>query len=190
MSQLCFFNKKESILDFISNLELQDGVYIVLLGIDDKISDYIKKYNYIPNSKYNHVALLCIEDNQKIIYDVHPRKIKFTKKISVQTLNEFIEFSDKNVNYFGVWKIPWIKSNQLEKLINLNLKITYDYKFENKSNLKLYCSEFVAKTIDKSLSIPFKWIIIKRNLGKVEKYLLKKDSIEYYPTDFFLKTRV
>lgn len=181
--------KEETIGDFTDRVYLDDGVYLILIGADHKVSSFIKKYNYKRNTRYNHVSILSVKKGEKIVYDVHPRKIKFTKKISVESLKSYLRFTGQKTTYFGIWRVKWITNSQLEKLIKPNQKILYDYKFDNKTENEQYCSEYVVSLLDKSLEKPFSWILLKKKLEKPEKFFLKKDSIIYYPVDFFLNNK-
>lgn len=182
-------NKKDTISEFKSEIQNRNGVFLILIGVDDKVSNRITSFNYKRKSKYSHIGILITKKRKSIIYDVHPKKIKITNKICSQTIDEFISFSKKPINYIGIWKLNFNNVEKICQNINLNEKVVYDYQFDNKTNSSLYCSEFVAKTLDKFTKHNSNWIFLKKTLNKTERLILKKNVINYYPVDFFMNDK-
>ena len=60
----------------------------------------------------------------------------------------------------------------------------FDRKFELKNDNNLYCSEFVFNVLNKLK--PFQFLPCKKKLNKIEKDILDKEELVYYPVDLFL----
>lgn len=171
--------------EFVSNLNLNTGVYILVSGSNDKTSNLIKDYNYVGGSTYSHVSLLILDKNKRIVYDVHPRKVKFQKKISKQSIEEFLNYHF-NISYLSIWLVENLDIELSKSCIQENRVIRYDFKFDNYDDDALYCSEFVAKTLNCMFCEPFDWILLTKDTYQTERKVLKKDILTYYPVDFFL----
>ena len=166
----------------------ENGVYLVLTGVDNKISNRVKSdFNFIKQSKYNHIGFLVKNNNEIFTVDIQPSKIKTFPFLVRQSLDSFIEFYDAELDYMGIWRVEKMKKYNLVNAINEKDSVFYDYDFDNHSNDTLYCSEFVAKTLKKITKGNLNLILLKRKLNTKERFFLDKDSIEYYPVDFFLK---
>lgn len=175
--------------NFISKIEnYQKGTYLVLLGNKNKLSDKIKNsFNYLKNSKYNHVGFLFISSSGLHIIDVHPDAIRKSPFLIKKDFKNLILDDTNKIEYISIWKIKNLKSETLLGKLNFKDTIYYDYNFDNKTSNKLYCSEFVAKTLENIFHEDSKFILLTKKLNKLEKMILKKDSIQYYPVDFFIK---
>ena len=175
--------------NFISKIEnYQKGTYLVLLGNKNKLSDKIKNgFNYLKNSKYNHVGFLIISSSGLHIIDVHPDAIRKFPFLIKKDFRNLILNHNNQIEYISIWKIKNLKSETLLGKLNFKDTIHYDYNFDNKTSNKLYCSEFVAKTLENIFHEDSKFILLTKKLNKLEEMILRKDSIQYYPVDFFIK---
>lgn len=164
-----------------------NGVYLFLTGVDNKISKRIKEnFNYIKNSNYNHIGLLFIKNKEVFLLDVQPSKIIKSSFLKKQSLQSYISFLKKDLSYISVWQVNNVLVDSIINKINFKDSIYYDYKFDNHTDEELYCSEFVVKALKKDLQDQ-SLIFLEKKLTSGEKLFINKDTIKYYPVDFFIK---
>lgn len=165
----------------------ENGVYLFLTGVNNKISNRVKQnFNYVKKSKYNHIGLLIVKDKELFLLDVQPSKIIKSGFLKKQILRDYISFLKKDLNYIAIWKVKNVSVLSVLNKINFREKIYYDYNFDNSTNSELYCSEFVVKTLNKSMKNQH-FISLEKELTFGEKLFINKDIIKYYPVDFFIE---
>ena len=175
---------------FSANLNLEkDAVYVFLRGTNTKLSGFAKDYNSW-HPKASHVALAIYTDSLRV-YHVNTTQSKKDNLIT-ETLASFTHHPEQKHTYFGVWKLPALTKEELQKIEQKILEyktmdVRFDYRFDNLSEEKLYCSEFVYKVMTHANSERFKLDLSTIEVPKEHRFFLKKDRLEYYPTDFFFE---
>ncbi len=169
--------------------EYENGVYLFITGVNNKISNRIKQnFNYAKKSKYNHIGLLFVKKEELFLVDVQPSKIIKNSFLKKQNIYDYISFLKKDLNHIAIWKVKNVSVKSVLSKINFREKIYYDYNFDNSTDSELYCSEFVFKTLNKSMKNQH-FISLEKELTFGEKLFINKDIIKYYPVDFFIENK-
>lgn len=175
--------------DFTKSLALSpNSVYLLLRGSDTKLSGFAKQYNS-SHTRASHVALAIYTDSLRI-YHVNTTASRRDNLIT-QTLDQFAYNPDQKHTYLGVWQLAGVNARELsliEAKISYykSLDIRFDYRFDTISNRKLYCSEFIYKTLTYANKAKFELPLTTKEVPKNHRFFLKTDTLTYYPTDFFL----
>lgn len=177
-----------SITSFSNTLPLKKGkVYFILRGSDTKLGSFANQYNK-ENSKATHVALGIFTDSLHI-YHVNTDKLN-GKQLLLQGMEEFTHSQKTDYTYLAFWEINDLTEKQIDaierKIAAFQEKdIRFDYKFDMQSDENLYCSEFVYKVINSIGSTRFELPMTRKKVPENHVFFLKKDTLEYYPSDFF-----
>ena len=163
----------------------KNTIYILGRGTLSKKEFIGEKFN-IENKNLTHLGLgLFVNDTLKI-YNVSSDKFQNKSSLIVETIEEF-----KNVNdifYFGIWyyECSNVVFEEFKKTLNTyeSSVILFDKKFELKNDNNLYCSEFVFNVLNNLK--PFQFLPCKKELNKIEKEILEREELIYYPVDLFL----
>ena len=163
-------------------------MYLLLRGSNTKLSGFAKQYNS-SHALASHVALAIYTDSLRI-YHVNTTASRRDNLI-IQTLDEFANHPEQKHTYLGVWELVNISPFELtriEEKISFfkTLDIRFDYRFDNDSNRELYCSEFIYKTLSYANQAKFNLPLTTKEVPKNHRFFLKTDTLNYYPTDFFL----
>jgi hypothetical protein len=163
----------------------KNSSYLIFRGTETKQGYYARSFN-ISDSINSHVGILLFSNKSWSIYNVSDFRGK-RNDLQVQTLNQYLNCKDGKVTSISIWRIN-AKENfnkfllkEIEKMMNND--IVFD-KAISLNNEKLYCSEFVANTINK-IDNSFKILPLKKKLKGLSKRYFKKKYLEYYPVDIF-----
>lgn len=176
-------NKK----DFNNNQLNSNSVYLFFRGTDTKQGYISKEYNLF-HKGLSHVGIGVNYDYEFLIY--HIVNSDKPSHLEISPLNSFFDNSSK-INYIGVWEIQNINKEKKTKLKNIlnqykNQEYKFDLSFIQKNDNKLYCSEFVVEVLRKLDSCRFKFKKSKIKLQGLHSAFLKRDTLEYFPTDVFI----
>jgi len=178
-----------SLLFFTESLPFEPNqVYLILRGSDTKLSGFAKRYNNA-HPKASHVALAIYTDSLRI-YHVNTTDSR-RDNLLMQSLDEFSYHPKGKHTYFGAWKLKNVSPTDLqlmqEKISYFKTKdVRFDYRFDFKSDQKLYCSEFIYKVLTHTQNSNFKLPLTTKVVPKEHRFFLKTDTLTFYPTDFFL----
>lgn len=161
----------------------KNSFYIVCRGTTTKIS-FITDFN-LKDKNITHVGIGVIDNGKMKIYHVDNSDLG-NGSLFVQQLFDFV--SPFDIKYLSVWEY---KSNeeQIEKLksiLNMYTKkrIEFDMEFDENGDSKFYCSEFCSKVLLTWKPI-FNFKKVNKKLDLIYSNTLKRDSVLYYPVDFF-----
>ncbi len=165
-------------------------MYLFFRGTETKEGIISKEFN-LESKNISHVGLgVFINENLRIFHVINSNKENHLECSSV------FDFFDKKreVTYTAIWKVKGLTDSNLLELTEVidsykKKKIKFDFTFSGKEDNKLYCSEFVVEVLKKIDSIKFKFYKNKRKLNGFQSKFLRKDSLEYYPADVFLKNQ-
>jgi hypothetical protein len=167
----------------------KNAIYLIGKGSKSKSKLIAENFN-IKDKNITHVGIGFVKKNELIIYHVIDGN-KQKNALKINTLNEFIKTED--IYYLGIWEYKTNKNNMsiLKKKCNLfkNRHITFDYFFTISNDNNLYCSEFcynILKMVDKK---EFNIKPTKKILNEFYSNVLNRDSITYFPVDFFQKNK-
>jgi len=164
----------------------QEGVYLLLMKGNGKMSEYIVDFNKNEAKKYSHIVFFLNRNNESNAYHILPSMNKGVLKESLyKLLSNDMQISE-------IWKLEINEQKQCRLLSvldsMLNQKISYDFKFDYQTDDKLYCSEFVSKVLLVLDDKKFNFQIIKRKVtNPLLKGLISNDTIAYLPVDFFIE---
>jgi len=164
----------------------QEGAYVLLVKGDGKMSEYIVDFNKNEIKKYSHVAFFLNINNKTNAYHILP---SMNKGVQKESLDELLS-NDMQIS--EIWKLEISKEEQSMLSVILDSisiqNVSYDFKFDYKTDDKLYCSEFISKALHILDSNKFDFQIIKRKVtNPLLKGLMGNDTISYIPVDFFIE---
>ena len=164
------------------------SLYLFCRATKNKLSLACARYNII-DSNITHVAIGFTSKGRIIIYNVTDDP-QAKNAFRLETINSFLAVPA--IYRFAVWKFiqPVCSPRKLKRHCDKYFK--YPVRFDSKLDLcngdtKLYCSEFVANTLNRCLPRLFNYQPTQAPLtGRFEQLYLGKTSLCYYPPDFFL----
>lgn len=180
---------KDNLKAFANASQFEDNsMYFILRGSDTKLGGFARQYNKT-NEFATHVALGIYRDSLQIFHA--NTEAQNGQHILSENLNDFITREKDQYTYLAYWKIDTISSEEIDAVLAEIAKlqteeIKFDYKFNFESDDKLYCSEFIYKVINKATQQKFEISMTTMAVPEEHHFYLKKDSLVFYPSDFFL----
>lgn len=169
-------SKKEN-SPVLPNLENSDIVFRLGKGY---FSNYFRKYAS-KDKIFSHIGIVSVENNNTFVYHSEASELTGVGGIKKELLTEFIKDSEK-VAFFRTNLTPIEKEKIIQQVKLYHSKnITFDLSFDIHNNNEMYCTEFVAKSINNGL----KKNIISPNLIIKDKYFYGLD--DFYNNSLFTK---
>lgn len=127
---------------------LHSGDLIFRSG-NDEVSRAARSFNRTDTS-YSHCGIVLIENNVPYVYHALGGVYNPSQKLMRQTLDSFANPTENNA--IGAWRYP-LDSIQIHRLTNVvqqyyNIGIKFDLFFNFKSDDRMYCAEFVYKSLN------------------------------------------
>lgn len=164
----------------------EDNIYLICRGTKNKQNLIAEKFNS-QNKEATHIGIGIVENDSLSIFNISIDKKVNQSSLIIEKWNEFTNLPD--IFYLSVWEIESDKEKiiQLKSILNNYFKeiIDFDYNFSLDDDNNLYCSEFVAKVLNK-LNI-FHYETNKKPTNSLLKNITDKEEFEYFPVDFFLQ---
>lgn len=179
-------------LTFLSDLNLDtQKIYLIFRGTNSKQGNTAKKFN-LNDSLVSHVGISYHNGADWRVFHVLNIKNDSYSDLNVESLDTFFNLKNNNTYYGSIWQVNNLNyieiqqiKNQIENLLKLQIK--FDESFSSTKETELYCSEFIFSLFNSLNTDKFLFEMHKVKLETLHSYLLKKDSLEYYPVDIFLK---
>jgi len=135
-------------------------------------SNYFKEYAS-SEKKFSHIGILSKENDTLYVYHSEASELTGIGFVKKELLNSFLE-EIKTFEFYQLGFNDTINYRILEQVKSYyNLKTPFDMDFNSSDDTKLYCSELIAVSINKSL----KDSIIKPTLILNKKRLYALDDI-------------
>lgn len=174
----------------------ENQIYLFFRETDSKAGIVSKSYN-VNNYSYSHVGIGGIIDKKlmvyHILYDEENTKEFKKSEFQIETVENFFNPKNDKVSSAAIVlvndkdNIDFFKFK--ETIENLKRKkLRFDKKFTTQDDDSFYCSElvyYILKKSDNKISIN----LMKKKLTGIDKILLKRDWIIYYPTDIFFDNK-
>ncbi len=127
---------------------IQTGDIITRTG-NDFTSESLRSLNQ-RNQTYSHCGIAIIEHDSVFIYHALGGEWNPNQKLMRETFKNFASpAANKKIGVFGIKANTRIHSNIIKTIYELYHKgITFDMDFDLKTDDKMYCAEFVAKSIE------------------------------------------
>lgn len=113
-------------------------------------SNYFKEYAST-EKKFSHIGILSKENDTLFVYHSEASELTGVGFVKKELLNSFLD----GIKTFDFYRLDFndtINSQILEQVKRYyNLKTPFDLDFNNADDTKLYCSELIAVSINKSL---------------------------------------
>ena len=141
--------------------KLKDG-YLVFrrgYGVDSIVAANFSNVE----KRYSHAGIILLENNKVFVIHSEESPTKHFNGIVKEKLSDFLQ----GVKIWAVYKYDDIDSNKLRDY-TLKLKqqnITFDMDFDLKSDDKMYCSEFIYKSLN---------TVVNKDFIKASKIFLSK----------------
>ena len=169
-----------------NNQDVSNSIFIFTRSTDMKVSYIAHDFN-TSDTLSTHVGIGFKINNEYQIFNVSNDIKSSSKALRSESLETFLKV--QGIKYHSVWEYE-IPSDTKDKFIKVlseydNRQITFDYDFEIKNDSKLYCSEFVFLVL-KKLHLTRSYKGKKKELNNFYRNLLKRNTLEYIPVDFFL----
>ncbi|PZP46151.1 MAG: hypothetical protein DI598_12460 [Pseudopedobacter saltans] len=133
---------------------IQTGDIITRTGMDFTSSS-LRKLN-TTDKTYSHVGIASIENGVIYIYHAIGGESNPNEKIRRDRLSYFVNGRDNSG--FGIFRFNFDRASvfkiQRQAQNFYGQGISFDMSFDLKTDDKMYCTEFVAKTIEKALQRP------------------------------------
>lgn len=131
---------------------LQPGDMIFRNG-NDEVSQAARSFNRRDTS-YSHCGLLFIENDSVVVYHALGGIYNPSQKLMRQPLDSFCNPAENNA--VAVYRYP-LNTAQLDKLQKTvsdyyNAGIKFDLYFNYQSDDKMYCAEFVFKSLNRAVN--------------------------------------
>lgn len=127
-----------------------DSVYLICRMGDGFFSDYFKKYAS-RDKEFSHIGILARKNSEWVVYHSEASELTGAGEVRRESLYDFLkglsDYAFYHLELDGKVKHRILK--QAEKLYRAH--IPFDLQFDYSDNSKLYCTEFVAKTINCAL---------------------------------------
>jgi len=144
----------------------------------------------LSKNNISHVGIGYMKDS--LLYVAHISNEKQRGKTGLTIDKAYNYILDSEVYHFSLWKINLTYSEFIKaiKVID-DLKkdsIHFDFDFRLDNGNSLYCSELCVKVLqainkEKFIFVPTQ----KRITNPIIQAILKREILEYYPADFFLR---
>ncbi|WP_432672489.1 hypothetical protein [Flavobacterium sp. SM2513] len=176
------FSQEKQIID-------EDCIYIFTRSTMSKRGFIAEDFN-INDTLSTHVGIGFVENKKYVIYNIdNIKKNENQSSLIKEDYNSFVRLDD--IYYSSIWKYKITKSNKIRLIEILKSfereNITFDKEFKlTNSNSNLYCSEFVFLVLTQ-LNLTIKYEPPKKKLNSFYSSLLKRNTLEYIPVDFFLE---
>jgi hypothetical protein len=168
----------------------EENVYIVGRSTKRKKDIIAKEFNII-NKTLTHIGVGIFENNMLRIYSIsNYNLVKDVSALVIESIDEFINVDD--ISYYSIWEKKCSKTDIANLKINVqryqtkNIIFDYDFKMDNG---KLYCSEFVYLLLKETNISNLEFFPTKKKLNRFYSKALKRNILEYIPTDFFLESK-
>ena len=162
---------EKNILDNQSINKLASGNLVCRLG-NGYFSKYFKEYAST-EKKFSHIGILSKENDTLFVYHSEASELTGIGFVKRESLNSFL----KGIKTFDFYRLNFNDTINFQILNQVkhyyNLKTPFDVEFNSTDDTKLYCSELIAISINKSL----KDSIIKPTLILNKKKLYALDDI-------------
>ncbi|WP_109853025.1 hypothetical protein [Aquimarina sp. AU58] len=169
------------------NISYDGCIYIVSRNSKSKEGDLVLKYNSTSNN-ISHIGIALSKGVDAYVYNVSYDSINsFGSSLIKEKLDLFWSSPNKEDN--RIWSLPVSKEDfkkaktYIRKLENE--KISFD--FNSKTDLGLYCSEFVLNVLLYANDKKFQVKPISKKLKGYERLITNEEYLSYYPADFFLE---
>lgn len=121
---------------------------LVFRAGNDLVSEYFKKLN-LEDQTYSHCGIASVENGQVYVYHILGGEFNPGEHILHQTFEQFISPYENDA--FGVFRYPLTdaeraKMMETAKLIH-DAGVRFDMQFDLATDEKMYCAEFVYKTM-------------------------------------------
>lgn len=159
------------------NLENSDIVFRLGKGY---FSNYFRKYAS-KDKIFSHIGIVSVENNNTFVYHSEASELTGVGGIKKELLTEFIKDSEK-IAFFRT-NLTSVEKEKIIQQVKLyhSKNIAFDLSFDIDNNNEMYCTEFVAKSINNGL----KKNIISPNLIIKDKYFYGLD--DFYNNSLFTK---
>ncbi|WP_024769306.1 hypothetical protein [Aquimarina macrocephali] len=165
-----------------------DGhLYIVSRNSKSKEGNLVLKYNSTPND-ISHIGITFSKDIDAYVYNVSYDSINgFGSSLIKERIDFF--WSSPNNKDNRIWSLPISKEEyeRLKEYIKKLEKEKIHFDFDPKTNLGLYCSEFVYNALVFANNKKFTVKPIGKKLKGYERLITNEEYLSYYPADFFLE---
>ena len=151
--------------------ELFTGNLICRLG-NGYFSQYFKEYAST-EKVFSHIGILSLENDKLFVYHSEASELTGVGYVKKESLTKFLN----GIKTYEYYKLNFSDSisNQIIKTVKsyYNKKTPFDMDFDSESDDKLYCTELIASSINKTLNDS----IIKPTLNLNGKKLYALDDI-------------
>ncbi len=183
--------KEENFINVDSlNLDKKKS-YLIFRGTDSKEGFIAKGFNVI-NNDISHVGIAICLFNKWSVYHVFS-SVNETSDLNEDSFEIFFSIEDGEVKYAAIYEFLNLSLDEnkilVEKIKEMrtdDIKFDKSFSLDNKNN-QLYCSEFVVEVLSHVNNLKFNFKPHKVKLSAIEAIYLNKDSLQYYPVDFFTK---
>lgn len=126
---------------------------IIVRNSNDEISDVARSFNRKDKS-YSHCGIILIEKGRVVVYHALGGDYNPSQKLMRQSLEDFCNVRDVDKIALFRYKLNDKELKKLDSIINLQYKagLPFDLFFNFTTDDKMYCSEFVFKTLNAARS--------------------------------------
>lgn len=175
-----------SLSNINNNVQKSEYLYLFTRSTHLK-SSYIAEDFNIKDTLSTHVGIGIKSKESLSIFHVIDNKKNNNSSLVKESKDQFI--NEYGITYYSIWRAK-VSKQEHDLIVNtlnnyLRKKITFDKNFILSEDNNLYCSEFVYNIFKSLNSIKFDYKPINKELSPFYCKILKRDSLEYIPVDFF-----
>lgn len=159
--------------------------YVITTGNKSKTALIAGQFN-LKDSVSTHVGLVLKVDGRNMVFHVTDSKAEINA-FKIEPLEAFL--SAEHVFYASLWRIQLPTNDYISILAALDdfqlRPIRFDFSFETGNGDSLYCSEFCAAVLMQSENLNLHFRPVRKELPEFHRSVLERESLVYYPVDFF-----
>lgn len=142
--------RETKIMDNINFEKLDSSDLVCRLG-DGFFSNYFKKYASL-EKKFSHIGIISKENDSLFVYHSEASEFTGIGFVKRESLTSFLN----GIEIFNFYKLNFNDSTNLQ-IVNqvkqyYSLQVPFDIDFDSSNDKKLYCTELIATSINKTLN--------------------------------------
>ena len=162
------------------------NIYILCRNSQSKEGNLVLKYNLFAED-ISHIGIAFDNNPNSIVYNIsYDKKNHSGSSLIKEKIVDFWSSHQSKDNKIWALSVTKKELRKAKKYIHKLEKETISFDFSSKTDLGLYCSEFVYNVLKNSNYDRFQVKPVCKELKGYERIIAKENYLCYYSADFFL----